>query len=582
MRQVSVIVVCHNYGRFLRGCIESVRRQGDAVADILVVDDSSADETPDVAAEFASSGVRYLRVEERSVHRAREAGLRATTGQVVCFLDADDELAEGYIELGLQEFAAEPGIGIVYSDVELFDAGSGRSFYPQEFSRDRLACDNFMHAGSLVLREALLQADAFSTPIDPLLTQADWHLWKKVCQAGWKAKKQSGTYRYRKHAANWSLDMKQAHRGYFEYAGLAAEVITLVIPLSGREEIWQRQAGFLNRQQWPRDQLRVLLHDASGNPAFGGMVKRWVADSNFPDIRYLAVPPLRMGLADENRRDPEVQHEVRCAMARIYNRIAREASTDYVWILEDDIIPPDDICERLLRGFDSETASVSALYRSRFDNKPCVWDSHRQHYEDERPGVRLVHGNGFGCVMLRGGIFRNTVFRSEDDFDRIFYDQISAANWKCKVDWGAECEHLSADQELSQVDRCVCPVAGWCERHQCRKTAHWHQLCQHRADYFQLWEEGRGPGQRQGHSAGNGAPEPGLLQKAVNFGTAVARHVADGARQVTTDEYHARLNICRTCDSCDVARMVCREQACGCQLHIKAKWRSEHCPVNKW
>jgi len=42
---------------------------------------------------------------------------------------------------------------------------------------------------------------------------------------------------------------------------------------------------------------------------------------------------------------------------------------------------------------------------------------------------------------------------------------------------------------------CTCTEAGWCERHQCHKTAHWVELCQTHPGYWQLWEEQRGPGQ---------------------------------------------------------------------------------------
>jgi hypothetical protein len=42
---------------------------------------------------------------------------------------------------------------------------------------------------------------------------------------------------------------------------------------------------------------------------------------------------------------------------------------------------------------------------------------------------------------------------------------------------------------------CDCPSAGFCPRHRCEKSAAGHQLCQTRPDYFQLWEDGRGPGQ---------------------------------------------------------------------------------------
>lgn len=42
---------------------------------------------------------------------------------------------------------------------------------------------------------------------------------------------------------------------------------------------------------------------------------------------------------------------------------------------------------------------------------------------------------------------------------------------------------------------CECPAAGYCTRHQTRKSKHWHDLCQTRHDYFSAWEQGHGPGQ---------------------------------------------------------------------------------------
>lgn len=45
---------------------------------------------------------------------------------------------------------------------------------------------------------------------------------------------------------------------------------------------------------------------------------------------------------------------------------------------------------------------------------------------------------------------------------------------------------------------CACQPAEFpfrCDRHDCEKVEHWHHLCQTREDYFQLWEQGRGPGQ---------------------------------------------------------------------------------------
>ena len=75
---------------------------------------------------------------------------------------------------------------------------------------------------------------------------------------------------------------------------------------------------------------------------------------------------------------------------------------------------------------------------------------------------------------------------------------------------------------------------------------------------------------------------PGLLQKAVNLGKAVVRHVVDGSRKVSDEVYLARLAICSDCPSLEPTRFSCKEQSCGCRLTAKARWRSEDCPLKKW
>lgn len=45
-------------------------------------------------------------------------------------------------------------------------------------------------------------------------------------------------------------------------------------------------------------------------------------------------------------------------------------------------------------------------------------------------------------------------------------------------------------------DSCVCPLAGYCERHKINKGNTWHSLCQTNQKYFDAWEQGYGPGQQ--------------------------------------------------------------------------------------
>lgn len=56
---------------------------------------------------------------------------------------------------------------------------------------------------------------------------------------------------------------------------------------------------------------------------------------------------------------------------------------------------------------------------------------------------------------------------------------------------------------LPAITGCECPPPDdgkpfFCNRHQCRKTAHWQVLCSDDGRYFQAYEEGRGPGQKPG------------------------------------------------------------------------------------
>jgi hypothetical protein len=46
------------------------------------------------------------------------------------------------------------------------------------------------------------------------------------------------------------------------------------------------------------------------------------------------------------------------------------------------------------------------------------------------------------------------------------------------------------------ITNCECKLAGFCARHNVKKNAHWHSLCQSKPRYFDAWERGEGPGQR--------------------------------------------------------------------------------------
>lgn len=91
--QVSVIIPAYNRAAWLEGCISSVIGQILPPAEVLVVDDGSTDSTPELLRRLASESpvpMRCLFQENRGAAAARNTGIRAAGGELLCFLDSDD------------------------------------------------------------------------------------------------------------------------------------------------------------------------------------------------------------------------------------------------------------------------------------------------------------------------------------------------------------------------------------------------------------------------------------------------------------------------------------------------------------
>jgi glycosyltransferase involved in cell wall biosynthesis len=120
MTTVSVIIATYNRAHVVGDAVESVFRQTHPALEVIVVDDGSTDATPSTLARFGDR-IRVLRQENRGVAAARNAGIAASSGDYVLFLDSDDVLAPPCIERELARYAADPSLGLVFVDAEFFD-----------------------------------------------------------------------------------------------------------------------------------------------------------------------------------------------------------------------------------------------------------------------------------------------------------------------------------------------------------------------------------------------------------------------------------------------------------------------------
>ncbi|MCL6429410.1 MAG: glycosyltransferase family 2 protein [Anaerolineae bacterium] len=94
---ISVVMPAYNAGQWIGRAIESVLAQTPPPLELIVVDDGSSDTTPNVCVRY-SHRIRYIRQQNRGAAAARNTGIRAARGELVAFLNADDEWCDGFLE----------------------------------------------------------------------------------------------------------------------------------------------------------------------------------------------------------------------------------------------------------------------------------------------------------------------------------------------------------------------------------------------------------------------------------------------------------------------------------------------------
>lgn len=117
--KVSVIIPAYNSSQWVERSIMSVLNQTYQDFELIVIDDGSTDDTWDVIKKYASEKVRVYRSERnQGMLASRNIGLDLCRGEVVIFLDADDELVPDALETVAISFNRLPDeVGILFAKI---------------------------------------------------------------------------------------------------------------------------------------------------------------------------------------------------------------------------------------------------------------------------------------------------------------------------------------------------------------------------------------------------------------------------------------------------------------------------------
>ena len=220
--RVSVVVPCYNLGPYLAEAVDSVLGQSFTDVEILIVDDGSTDaETKAILDGFARPKTRVLRIENRGLPGAKNVGIRNTTGELLCMLDADDLLEPEMLARSVAALDADPSIAFASHWLRTFGDEEGE-WTPTSCDFPALLDMNTVNGSALVRRSALDAVGGFDeTFLDGC---EDWELWIAMVARGFRGVIiPEFLFRYRRRTGSMSQVMMQGDTHPALYRRLAAK-----------------------------------------------------------------------------------------------------------------------------------------------------------------------------------------------------------------------------------------------------------------------------------------------------------------------------------------------------------------------
>ena len=110
---VSVIIPTYNSASLLKMALESVIKQTYHNWEVIIIDNSSTDETDEVIQSFNDIRIRVLKIYNSGViAKSRNLGLDSSKGEWIAFLDSDDLWYENKLEISVYKVLQDPRIDV--------------------------------------------------------------------------------------------------------------------------------------------------------------------------------------------------------------------------------------------------------------------------------------------------------------------------------------------------------------------------------------------------------------------------------------------------------------------------------------
>ncbi len=251
---VSIVMPAHNAAGFISESIASVQKQTFENWELLVIDDASQDKTSQIVEDFRARDSRiklHSLPANQGAGFARNIGIKASKGDFISFLDADDLWLPHKLQTQL-EFMKDQEVEVCYASYELIDE-EGRSKGKKIEALENLPFKKLLKANYIGNLTGIYDAGKLGKIYCPLIRKRqDWGLWLlavKKAGAAKGMKEPLAQYRLRKHSISGNK---------WEMLGYNYKVYRKVLKFSAVKSTY-RMILFLFEQFFVKSRQRTAL-----------------------------------------------------------------------------------------------------------------------------------------------------------------------------------------------------------------------------------------------------------------------------------------------------------------------------------
>lgn len=183
--EISVVIPCYNYGRYLPEAIGSLKAQTFQSFEIIIVNDASTDDSLDIAQSLADpwQGIKLIHLSNNvGTAGAVNVGIKQASGKYIARLDADDMMRPPRL-MDMWNLAEQNPHSFIFDDLILFGSEMDKTpgatkengeyvYHLPEYDFERLIHKNGVHAGILFPKQAWLDTGGY--PVDFRDGRDDW------------------------------------------------------------------------------------------------------------------------------------------------------------------------------------------------------------------------------------------------------------------------------------------------------------------------------------------------------------------------------------------------------------------------